>query len=321
MYRRSPGEIPSGKTYLFTVTASVFDGRTSSASVAVTQATTTIPDITFGSVLKHNPGDKLTLQAAIGWGAVSDGTASNYTVDFSWSVANSDGSSLDLASFKSSPSGSLIEPSQVPLVLKPGVLNGGTCVATLTAIFRSTGASATSSTTIEVNAPPFGGDVEVLGEGNINSGEALSTLFVLRAPYWTDPDGGLTYWYGYYLGGGDVPGADEVVQLRDYSPDSSASVYLPPGNVTVLCRVRDLHGASSEGISTAIVSQPASISSAMTASTSLVDDAMAGGDRPGALAVIASTAEVLKSLDCSASPDCSALNRFDCGEATGYSKR
>ena len=318
-YTRTSGDIPSGKTYLFTVTVSTSDGRMSSASVAVTQATTPIPVITFGSVSKHNPGEKLTLQAAIGWDANPDDSTVNSTVDFSWSVTNSDGSSLGPASFKSSPSGSLFEPSQAPLVLKPGALSSGSWLATLTARFLSTGASAVSSTTIEVNAPPYGGDVEILGEANTNTGEALTTLFVLRAPYWTDPDGGLAYWYGYYYDSGEIA-ADNVVQLRDYSPDSSAYVYLPPGNVTLLCKIKDLYGAYSEARNTAIVSQPASISSALTTSASLVDEAISGGDRPAALAVIASTAEVLKSVDCSLSPDCSALNRFECGEATGYSK-
>ncbi|GMH98468.1 hypothetical protein TrST_g2369 [Triparma strigata] len=302
-------QIPVGQTYLFTLTVTAPDGRQDSDHVRITQGDSIIPGLALESVQNHNAGDKFTLRATVDWEGAE-------FVTYSWSVTDpSTGSTLSSASFNAPSTGALSEPGLALLVLLPGALHPGTTyIATLTAAFSSTSKTSTSSLTFIVNGPPSGGVLTVDIPSGEAVGSALTTLYDLRALNWFDPDGGLSYWFGY------LSPSSDIQQLQDWSGSPSASAYLPSGNITLVTRVKDIHGAVANSTTGVFVQQPASISAAMAVSSNLFEEALVLGDEASALAIIASTAEVLKSVDCSAAPSCASLNRLACGDAAGYSK-
>ena len=284
---RLVGAPDPGATYAFNLTVSTPDGRSATISTAVIVVTTAaaLPVVSIAplATLSLNPSVRNTLVGTVTPGVSGDALA------LAWSISpNSQGTSTALGN------GILADPcvlGSVPctvsttavtsssFVLLPGALTGSGLIYT----FRLTATEAGGGVAFaEVSVPvlaiyPVPGSLAV----SPTTGTALITPFVVSAPGWTVPgnasiDLPLQYSFAYISDAGATPQL-----LTAFRPQSSASVTLPAGSLSLIVFVQTARGATTNtSLALAYAQQvtvlPASAQQTAVAITSAVALAQAG---------------------------------------------
>ena len=168
-----------GSIFEWTVLATASDGRndTAVARVLVVEKITVTIRADAERLDKVNPSRRLVLIADVD-------SNTNGTTHVIWSRTNDEPLNLDV----DSPVTRTLTGTSVPLVIRADALVAG---ASYSFALTATSGSSTSVATIEVtcNVAPTSGSLTV----SPTSGEALTTLFALRADGWIDADLPLRY--------------------------------------------------------------------------------------------------------------------------------
>ena len=249
--------------YAFAATATAPDGRSAtSAPVAVNVVADPAPCVAVDAVAG---GDRLNAESGVTVTARVDPCGGG-PVDWSWAAPGAvfDGAPDLAAAAAVATRGAAAAPGDVVLKLGAGVLvPGGAYALELSARFADgSGAAASSTVALAVNAPPSGGSVAVAPA----AGEALATAFAILAEGWVDAagDGPLRYAYAYRA---PAAGARPNVLATDLLEPELRDVVLPQGDeldgygVVVAVRCRDAHGAAASR-ETTIVVEPSAMGAA-----------------------------------------------------------
>eukprot|EP00597_Dinobryon_sp_UTEXLB2267_P012543 CAMPEP_0170122720 /NCGR_PEP_ID=MMETSP0020_2-20130122/16918_1 /TAXON_ID=98059 /ORGANISM="Dinobryon sp., Strain UTEXLB2267" /LENGTH=2177 /DNA_ID=CAMNT_0010353853 /DNA_START=1571 /DNA_END=8104 /DNA_ORIENTATION=+ len=278
--------------------------RSDQATVWVTVVASTATLVSATSNLltgKMNPGQLLQLTGIISVADISNATAS-------WTLSDD---SFSLSQIAMSPTRLRITSSTTStyLVVPPNSFPGGTVLtfslSCQTAIEKS---PAIASVTITINSPPRPGIFQV----NPITGTELSTSFVFTNRQWTDSDLPISYQLGYF----SVAGLTVVLQSR--SVTSYGSSLLPAGldteknTLLAFSQIFDSLNANSSAIASVTVTKGAALSldqmslfvSKSANSSSLTVDEV---KKLNAL-----SSYLINSVNCSAAPNCSSLNRLNC---------
>jgi hypothetical protein len=158
---------------------------------------------------------------------------------------------------------------------------------------------------VTTNGPPQYGNFSVTP----SFGYALKTNFRLLASQWLSDELPLTYEFSYV----SVAGVSLVLQ----SPSESSYTVgtLPAGDpakrfrLTCVADVVDALGANSTVLRTVVVNNTA-VNASSLQSMVLSQLAAGSGNANSVMKIISLASSVLNQVDCSKSPNCSALNRF-----------
>jgi hypothetical protein len=200
------------------------------------------------------------------------------------------------------------------LSLAPNSLpTGASMIFTLACIILDTSTGScisTSSAVVEIliNAPPTPGVCSVTPL----SGEELSTKFEMIASYWVDDDTPISYEFGFLSSSSNTT---LVVQTKGLN--SFVSTYLAAGpslknySLTTSIQVFDSLGAD---VVEYVEVQVVSVGLNMTVVRSKTADLLAenAGNVDGMKQVISIVANTITAVNCSQSPNCTALHRLDC---------
>ncbi|CAM9106632.1 unnamed protein product, partial [Laminaria digitata] len=182
----------------------------------------------------------------------------------------------------------------------------------------SSASSSLATISILANTPPTGGMFEV----SPGEGMALTDQFELNTYAWEDDieDLPITYIFAYVSGSANESDTSGEVVLRAGSESSEASgVYLPQGygsNSTLFASVyaTDALGAASRSTFGVIVTPyEGGVQDLSDAVGGAATAALEAGDTDAVMQVLDVASSSLNAANCSAAPDCAALNRGDCG--------
>lgn len=284
----------TGRTYNVSVTVTASGGRTATARGAVTVFSGARPVVTptGPAAQTANPTDLVRLSATV---------SSSAPASLSTSWAQLSGPSVgDLAS----PAVTATGNAGSSLVIRPGVLQGGSTYSfALTATDGS--GSSTAAFTVAVNAPPSGGKMAVTPA----SGTAMSTVFTVGVSGWTGAAQPLLYQLSYVPP--DSPGAAPVV-LSPFSPAPTMRVQLPGGAsaVQLLLSVQDARGAVAQSAASAFVTvawpslpTPDQAVAFAAGATAAATSALETGDVAGAINAARTAAASFNAAASGAAPD------------------
>eukprot|EP01032_Pedospumella_encystans_P012927 gene12927-14918_t len=288
------------------VTVRVSDAtRSSTASVTVTVTTVAVAKLDIqspNSLSNVNSAKPLVLLGTIS-GAVSCAAA--------WSVDSTD---FLLAEASLSPTTSivtsasaLIVPHVFNLVLRSGALD-----ARSTYVFSLSCGQAYTSVTVTTNGAPLPGVLAV----SPDIGVELSTTFALSALGWSDADVPLSYQFGFIS-----PGSLDFLSVAGGATESAFVITtLPAGDAPTMqlkCMMRafDSLGASVTASDFVTVLPSSTSAQQLHALQNLIaNSAESVNDKHQAVTVASA---VLNAVNCTAAPDCTALNRHPCQSTSG----
>jgi hypothetical protein len=185
---------------------------------------------------------------------------------------------------------------------------GATLVFSLSCQSLQTSSLAIASVTVVTNAQPAPGLFEVFP----STGEELSVVFSFFAFSWTDSDIPLTYEFGFVA----VPGQSYQV-IQGKSQLSHVGAVLPAGlevydhTVVAFCRIFDSYGANSSA-STSITVTPMQLNNSQLKALATAGFAASSGSADGTRQMLSTFGAVANRANCSASPNCTLLNREPC---------
>lgn len=297
-------------TYAFTVAVTAPDGRSDSRKVFVTPSYGQSVQLSITSTfVKFNPEAKLTITGNLR--ALS-------AVTSYWSVYSSFGvpiqyDSLTPRSEEFSQSSRIAYPLSIP----GGTFIGGNSYSfRLTAYPKGLPQSATySEIQLTANSPPSGGYLYV----EPTTGSALVTVFFISSPGWTSEADclPLRYSYAYRVSASSQYLSLAAASQRDYTRSTlPAGLAVMEHRVTMQGQATDMHNSSSTAMSTVTVIQSPSSNTSRILSRSL-NRAFLTGDMSLAYQSLNGAATTINAVDCSASPNCSTLNREHCFRTAG----
>ncbi|CAM9501182.1 unnamed protein product, partial [Phaeothamnion confervicola] len=131
----------------------------------------------------------------------------------------------------------------------------------------------------------------------------------------------LRYTFAYVVGPTDDAASEVIVRQR--LARTSATVQLPQGGgaastVIAIAYIEDIWGASTR-VTYAVVVKPYAGKPATLANktAAMLADYRLSGDTDGIFQVVGLANGILNSVNCTAAPDCAALNRDECSATTG----
>jgi hypothetical protein len=213
-------------------------------------------------------------------------------------------------------SSSLSTFSNMYLSINPNTLPAGSkLLFTLSCVDQTTSSKSFASVLISTNSPPSPGSI--LASPSVG-GIALETAFKLSASGWVDSNTPLSYEFGFLA----PTGTNKAMVVQTKSQLSYAqSILLPAGlsssnyTVTLVYQIFDSLGASVTQYLSVRVSPAKTNSSSLLARTKLLVSA-ASGNVDNLKQVISAFSSTLVSVNCTAAPNCTKLNRFDCSSTT-----
>jgi hypothetical protein len=284
-------------------------GRTATGEVkmVVLSAVAPVVSIVTTQVTNVLASSQLILQASI---------TTTVSCESAWTV---DDASIDLTAVSVVSPTKQLNPAStgsesifaVYLSLLPNSLPvGSTLGFTLACTNADTGLKSYAAVTVVTNSPPTPGSCEITP----NSGTALATSFVFVASSWVDSDLPVRYEFGFFS-----PSSNAILIVQSRSQASSGKSLLPAGassaknNITGLFIIFDGLGASITDYVTVTVTAPsAGLNASFLSSVAVTLIASAAGNVDGLKQAISVVSTSLNSVNCSLSPNCSALNRFEC---------
>ena len=292
-------------TYAFAVVVTAPDGRTDSQTVLASPAYNGSVQVSISTTsVRFNPAAKLIVNGNIR--ALS-------TVTSSWTVYSALGTALSYESLTpQSKEFSLSDEVAFPLSMAGGTFVGGNSYSfRLTAYPKGYPDLATySEIQLQANSPPRGGYLYA----EPTSGYALVTSFFISTPGWTADSESLPLRYTFSY---RVAASSQYLTLAAASQRDYTRTTLPAGlavidhRVTLQSQAIDMLNSSSTTTSTVAVTTRPDTNSSLILSTSLTR-AFLTGDINLAYQSMNGAATTVSSVDCSASPNCFALNREYC---------
>ncbi|CAM9866972.1 unnamed protein product, partial [Ectocarpus fasciculatus] len=179
---------------------------------------------------------------------------------------------------------------------------------------------ALASISFLVNTPPTGGVFEV----SPTEGVAMADVFELNTYAWEDDvaDLPLTYVFAYVSGSADEDDtASEMVVRAALESSEATDVFLPQAsgygsNSTLIASVYalDALGAASRAtFGVAVSAYEGGVEELSSLVEAVATEALAAGDTDTVMQVLDVASSSLNAANCTAAPDCTALNRDDCG--------
>ena len=297
-------------TYAFTVAVTAPDGRSDSRKVLVSPSYGKSVQLSITSTfVTFNPEAKLLITGNL--------RALSPVTSF-WSVYSSFGVPIQFDSLTPrSEEFSLSSRIAYPLSIAGGTFIGGNSYSfRLTAYPKGLPQSATySEIQLMANVPPRGGYLYV----EPTTGSALVTVFFISSPGWTSGADctPLRYSFAYR-----VSASSEYLSLaagteRDYTRSTlPAGLPVMEHLVTMQGQATDMYNASSTATSTVTVILSPNTNTSRVLSRSL-NRAFLTGDMSLAYQSVNGAATSISAVDCSSSPNCSALNREHCFRTAG----
>jgi hypothetical protein len=301
-----PARSLSQTKYEITLTVKNRFGRLNTATQIWNVVNDAIPNVEISPPnIFYNPNAPFTITASV------FAPQPNVSVQCTWSTSDA-----SIANIVSSPVSRTISSglSYFPLAIKPFRLVGG---ARYTFSFRAQYLSSTftssSSITITMNSPPFGGSLFVTP----NEGRAMTSLFELTTADWTDSpsDYPLYYAFFYYASAGtDVM----VVQTKDLF--SYVKTVLGQGLnnqrylVTCLVTCMDNFGGSANTTTQVTVTPPDNLGLVLTDIQLLLNKTATRKDVAANVLtrIIQTTLPSINIVDCNVPIPCGSLNRSAC---------
>eukprot|EP01033_Poteriospumella_lacustris_P011065 gene11065-7872_t len=291
--------------YQISVTVSNAFGRSMTTTQVWNVVNDAIPNVVLAApAVFYNPNSAFSLVASV------LAPTPNVSVTCTWSV-----SGATVSAIASSPVTRVISSglSSFPLAIKPYKLVGGTQYTfTFDAKYSASAVSASSSMTITMNSPPFGGSLSV----SPSEGNAMTTVFSLVAADWTDSASDYPLYYAFFYfvsANADVM----VVQTKDLFP--SAQTVLGQGLnsqrylVTCLVSCVDNYGGSANVTSAATVSPPEDLGTVLLSIQASLNKTMGRTDSSATVTqLIQSSLPSINVVDCSVPTPCATLNRSAC---------
>jgi hypothetical protein len=299
----------NNSTSLLTLSIFIGASRSANGQVTLTVLAAAAPVV---SMLSSQKTGVVTSAQTVLQGTVS----TSVSCEAIWSVHDG---SIDLTSASLvAPTKQLVPTSatsetvfSVYLSLIPNSLPlGSTLKFTLGCVSVDTSVASYASTIVVTNSPPSPGSCDV----SPTSGTALSTLFVFVASSWIDTDLPLSYDIGFFS-----PTTNASLTVQSKSQASSGKSILPAGpqssgnNITALFTVFDSLGAGAlDYVSVTVTLPSAGINASHLSSVAATLIGQASGNVDGLKQAISVLSTTLNTVNCSAAPNCTALNRFDC---------
>jgi hypothetical protein len=306
-------DLSSDRTYEFTVTVSSdVDSGSSAASVTVEIAQGDVPLIVMGDVAdKVNPVSYLLLSCTID---------TPFPVLATWSSAEANATALAAAASTPLAHSFAAGSHLFTLKLLPGLLSEGsfytfsvsTAAGATSRMLATAGALSRAEVVVEVNVPPYRGALRVAP----SVGVALNTTFTLETDSWiaAAENYPLLYRMSYYT-------ADPAARLALLAKGAVSNIDAVFGEgdpnagyaVTCVAAAVDVFGSAGEVSREIIVyPNPATISSLLAAAAEGIAAAGNATDFDLMDQLTSGFAMHLAVPDCTAAPDCAALQREPC---------
>lgn len=294
-------------TYIFTVTVVSPDGRADTFDVSVEPSLANSAEVSItSSFTSINANQQLTLQGAV---------TANYSINCEWSgffegqLTPFTAVTKTTRSFTADQAESGIN---YPLRLTSFGLTSGRAYT-----FRLTAAAAVDSQLASFNeisiyifSPPFGGSVSV----SPSAGTAFATVFVPTASNWQAEIENYPLSFGFFY---QLSSVAPSLQIRAAGETTSASTVLPEGLlsqgrvISVLAVILDANGAETDA-ATAVTVSPAPQANITNSLDDSINDFGDSQDTDALIAIINSVGATVSSVNCTGSPNCTALNRGEC---------
>ena len=304
-------------TYSIIVSAKSADGRTSSQTLSVTTLPPGVPVVTIPSKRsKFNADSVLQLNGLF---------VANYSLRVTWNASFA-GAKMSLAHAAMTPLVKTFSQQQAmnPSTTFPLAIAANTFIAGRQYTFmlyaynaKNPSVFAYGQVVLNVNSPPTGGRISVTP----SAGFALQTSFFASQSGWIDDleDYPLTYDFLYQLTNKAVGGQPAFFTIITLSALSSVSSVLPAGLATESNQVRMYGRAEDIYLSSSNVSMYVKVTTGGNNSDpsaylkNALATAIASGDTDAVYQSMNLASSSLGLVDCSAAPNCTALNREGCG--------
>ena len=319
---RIPSESLTGNlTYQFTVIAQSADRALSSSqsvTISVVSACTTSIALT-SSNLKYNANNPVSIYATI---------KGSVPILASWTLSGTPiGISTLTPTSVSISALDAVNSFQFPLAFASNTLTAGSSYT-----FRVTATNAQSGSkssiyeeiTISIRSPPSSGTLSA----SPSSGLALSTTFTVSAPGWTaDPSDfplSYTFYYSLYDSAANNPIGTSTVS--PYVTTALASGSNPSNTVYLAVKVTGSTGTTSwaYGGVTVLPNTAITTSSLVTSLSTSLAASFKATDISEAVKSVSNAASTVNAVNCSSSPNCTALHRgfcFDTAHTCGSCKK
>jgi hypothetical protein len=189
--------------------------------------------------------------------------------------------------------------------------SGQTLTFKLTCTVSGAQAASSTSITVQVNQPPQPGLFSLVP----HTGEELNTIFVLTASLWTDTDVPMQYEFSFYK---TVTGTVSALLLQGRSRSTAVSSTLPAGSAAadyvLMCSVSvfDSFGSNNTRVQSVTVRRSTSLNSSTLQLMVAHQLSASEGNADGTRRVLSTFSAVLNTVNCSLSPNCTNLHRYDC---------
>ena len=303
------GSVPVSATtdYIYKISllvsgaAAGFGQRSSQAEIVISISPADAPTVSVQYITpkRMNPSDSLKILGTVG-------VVKKTNVNCTWSINDA---SIDLLAVASTPTLVLLVPSSIGqsvlnFALPPATLRErASFVFTLSCVPDNSIIISSASLSVSTNGPPVVGQFEVIPK----EGFALNTSFMFLSSKWFDEDLPLSYHYGFVSSGA-------LMTLQSRSEISYGNSTLPVGDTSldfslqVFAQIFDAMNAQIMVYKTVTVRKTIVstkrlndlISAELSSGTSSVDNTKK---------VIGLVSSMLNTVDCSKSPNCTALNR------------
>ena len=298
--------------YAFTVLVSSRDGRSAHQTVLVTPTVSGSAQVTIiNSFKRFNPSTKLVLNGYL---------SASYSVNTTWSVFTALGQPVSIVSLtaqsKSFPAQDALSQIKFPLSVNGGILMGGEAYTFRLTVFQKNRPETATFAEISLisNVAPTSGHIV----SSPTNGSALVTQFTVSSPGWTTDAASfpLSYAFSY-----ELSSASPYLTIAASSLRSFVTTALPAGlltekyTLTLQTQVTDIYLSFSTATTPVQVTLAAATNVSEILSKSL-NSAFATSAFNLAIQTINNVASTVNTVDCSASPVCSVLNRMKCLSTT-----
>ena len=275
--------------------------RSAQSTMSLTVVDDSTPQVALTSDAASilNPSRALVLSANVQIPSASAGVAT-------WSV---DDTSIDVTKITALPVSVTVSKTTVisQLILANSLPIGATLSFSLNIVLKS-GKSSSASVAVTTNAPPQPG----LFRCTPGQGFEVKTSFQFSALQWQDSSLPISYQFGMITSSG------AFLSLQSRSESSFGTTSLSAGlqsanyTQTLFLQVYDNLNSSSLAYTSVIVTPMEETNSTALKSSLLSKLSSGNSSVNGIKSSTALVSSILNSVNCSAAPNCTALNRFDC---------
>jgi hypothetical protein len=277
------------------------EARSSTASIAVKVVNGQAPLITImstsESVTHVNPSNALLISGQV---------QSSYQVDCTWSC---DSTSVDLSEALTPTTATV--PANAPTILNL-YLAGNALGVRAAYQFKLSCQNSVTTVVVTTNGPPRGGVFSV----SPGTGVEMTDIFLFVTSRWSDPDLPITYLFGFVS---PTTGGLSTVQSRSVFPyaESTLPAGLQSSGYAVKTSIQAFDDLNASDMATFSVTVNAFQGDARQLIKSQLAYSIYSTNLDQVKSLISVASAVLSRVDCSAAPNCAALNRGSCLSTAG----